>query len=128
MKCMRVKYNDWDGKKQERKCFFHLNDLERTRLDAKYTKGEETLEDYVKRITLEGNKAKILGLLEDVILTAYGVRAEDGQGFIKTKTNREEFENSFAYAELFKQLVEKPEDFDAFIKAVMEPISDKAAV
>ena len=126
MKCMRVKYKDGNGKDQERKCFFHLDELDRTKLDARYTSGDQTLEDYVKEITTAGNKNAMIILLEDVILSAYGVKTSDGQGFRKGRDVREEFEYSFAYKQLFKDLAETPEKFEEFLKAVMAPISDKA--
>ena len=52
-------------------------------------------------------------LLNDFVLTAYGVKSEDGKRFIKSEQIREEFKQSLAYEALI-------EDFHDDSRKVLE--------
>lgn len=115
-----IKYIDANGEEKTRRCYFHLSEIEQTRIDAKYSQGYADLAEYIKDIVDRHQKVAIIDVLEDIILTAYGVRSSDNQGFTKTPAIREEFSNSFAYAQFFVDLTNNPDDFKAFITKVME--------
>lgn len=117
-----VKYVDFNGDEREEKLYFHLSDLDRTRLEAKYiTGGYRSLEEYLNGLIAEGSPAPIMEFLEDFILSAYGVRSADGRKFEKTKKIREDFEYSIAYAELFADIFTNQDKMEAFVKGVIQP-------
>lgn len=107
--------------------WFNMTELEKTRFIAKYATGdEESLEGHITRISQEKDLKAIIALVEDIILTSYGVRSDDGKSFIKTKEVRESFEFSFAYAELFEQLIQNPEDMKQFVTSILTKQKAKA--
>lgn len=125
-----INYVDGNGAKQTQKAYFHLSELERARITAKYARNGQDFEDYLEELKRTGNVKVQLEMLEDIILSAYGVKTDDGQGFRKGRAVREEFEYSYAYAEFFEQLFANPEKFESFIKAVMakNQVSDSPVV
>ena len=79
---------------------FALNQLELTRINAKYPKGlQSTLLHYANTDDLSG----ILEFIETLILTAHGER--QGRLFVKNAETQKAFKESAAYAQLFEDLM-----------------------
>nr|DAN54486.1 MAG TPA: hypothetical protein [Caudoviricetes sp.] len=109
-----IKYKDFDGEEKEKVLYFHLTKLELTRLDAKLPGG---LESYAKAIAEAQTPAKLLELIEDVILTAYGVKTPEGK-FIKSLEARRDFEYSECYSELIMNLLNSPQAMEEFVSGL----------
>ena len=93
-----VKYLDFDGVEQNETLYFNINRMELIAMQARY--GKEDLAKYIERIVQEQDFAKIHDLLNDIILTAYGKKSEDGKRFLKSEEIKEEFRTSLAYEAL----------------------------
>ena len=93
-----VKYLDFDGVEQTETLYFNINRMELIAMQARY--GKEDMAKYIERITQEEDFEKIYNLLNDIILTAYGKKSEDGKRFIKSEELKEEFRTSLAYEAL----------------------------
>ena len=93
-----VKYLDFDGVEQTETLYFNINRMELIAMQARY--GKEDMAKYIERITKEEDFGKIYDLLNDVILTAYGKKSEDGKRFLKSEEIKEEFRTSLAYEAL----------------------------
>lgn len=93
-----IAYLDYNGNKCVDDYYFHLNNVEWLRLDSKY----DGIRDFLSQVT-KGVKPRhaVMDFLEDLILTAYGEKSEDGKKFVKTKELRDDFSMSEAYSELF---------------------------
>lgn len=109
-----VKFKDFDGEEKEKVLYFHLTKLELTRLDAKLPGG---LEGYAKAIAEAQTPAKLLELIEDVILTAYGIKTPEGK-FIKSSAIRSDFEYSECYSELIMNLLNSPKAMEEFVSGL----------
>lgn len=93
-----VKYLDFDGVEQTETLYFNINRMELIAMQARY--GKDDMAKYIERITQEQDFGKIHDLLNDIILTAYGKKSEDGKRFIKSEELKEEFRTSLAYEAL----------------------------
>ena len=116
-----LSYTDFNGESVKEDLYFNLNQVEQTRLLAKYTTGGfADLQGYIAKIQEKHEHDKIIALLEDIILSSYGERSADGRKFIKTKAVREEFEYSIAYAELFELLLTNPKEMEKFANGIFQ--------
>lgn len=93
-----VKYLDFDGVEQTETLYFNINRMELIAMQTRY--GKDDMVKYIERITQEEDFGKIHDLLNDIILTAYGKKSEDGKRFIKSEELKEEFRTSLAYEAL----------------------------
>lgn len=104
-------YVDFNGETVVEDLYFNLNALEYTRLTARNGGDlDKRIAELVEKDDTEG----IIALMEDLLLSSYGVKSEDGRRFVKTKQVREDFEYSQAYAELFVMLLTNPEETKKF--------------
>ena len=86
-----------------------LKFLARHRISMK--KGDDVtkeFQDMVNNLSESGDVTTMLDFLDDFVLSAYGVRSEDGKRFIKTKEVREKFSESLAYEALFDAILDDP--------------------
>lgn len=123
-----IKYVDFNGNEREEDFYFHMSIPEVTRLQTKVA--PESIEDYILRIAREDKLEAVLELIEEIILGSVGAKSPNGKSFIKTKEFREEFEYSQAYAELFEELMTKPDSLQAFaagIGALVKPMTSTEA-
>lgn len=107
----KVKYEDFDGNIQDETLYFNLSRMELVALQGRY--GKEDMAKYIEKLIEDKNLEKMYELLNDIVLTAYGVRSEDGKRFIKNDQIREEFVQSLAYEALI-------EDFHDETRKVLE--------
>ena len=112
-----IKYVDFNGNERDEDFYFHLSIPEVTRLEAKFGAPIDT---YIKTLVDNQQLADMLDFLEDIILTSYGRKTTDGKSFIKNQQLRTEFEYSQAYAELFEEMITKPELVKKFGEGVSE--------
>lgn len=107
----QVTYEDFDGNTQHETLYFNLNRMELISFQKRY--GSENMENYINKLIEEKQIEPMYDLLNDFVLTAYGVRSEDGKRFIKNDEIREEFKQSLAYEALI-------EDFHDDSRKVLE--------
>jgi hypothetical protein len=107
----QVTYEDFDGNTQSETLYFNLNRMELISFQKRY--GSENMENYINKLIEEKQIEPMYDLLNDFVLTAYGVRSEDGKRFIKNDEIREEFKQSLAYEALI-------EDFHDDSRKVLE--------
>lgn len=102
----KVTYTNYNGEVVNEDVYFNLTSMELVKMEAKY---EMSIPDKIKEVTDANDYQGIIDLFEDLLLTAYGVKSEDGRRFIKDKQATKEFEDSIAYAEIFEQIILNPE-------------------
>ena len=116
-----VKYLDFDGVEQTENLYFNINRMELIAMQARY--GKEDMAKYIERITQEEDFGKIHDLLNDIILTAYGKKSEDGKRFLKSEEIKEEFRTSLAYEALIESFFDdEGEKLGAFVKGITSTI------
>lgn len=115
MICINIRYSDFDGNVQTEPAYFNLTKVDITRLQASYPDGIMTR---LNEINENEDVIGLIDLLEDIILTAYGVRSEDGHRFIKNAEIRDYFKDTLAYVELFNQLMDDENKLLNFLRTV----------
>ncbi len=68
----QVRYEDFDGIQQEETLYFNLNRMELIALQARY--GKDDMAKYIEKVQAEEDYQKMYDLLNDIVLTSYGVR------------------------------------------------------
>ena len=102
----KVTYTNYNGEVVNEDVYFNLTSMELVKMEAKY---EMSISDKIKEVTESNDYRGIIALFEDLLLTAYGVKSEDGRRFVKDKEATKEFEDSIAYAEIFEQIILNPD-------------------
>ena len=102
----KVTYTNYNGEVVNEDVYFNLTSMELVKMEAKY---EMSIPDKIKEVTESNDYRGIIALFEDLLLTAYGVKSEDGRRFVKDPQATKEFGDSIAYAEIFEQIILNPE-------------------
>ena len=114
----QVSYKDFENKSVKETLFFNLTTRDSAKLTIKY--GDLT--KYVKKIEKEKDAAAMMVLIEDLVLTAYGERSEDGRHFIRNDEIRERFSYSLAFEELLSDLYSDEKKMSKFFDALLKPL------
>jgi hypothetical protein len=93
-----ITYTDFSGEKVTEDFFFHLSKAELIEIQMNYPEGG--IGEAMQRALESNDTKKIFKEFKDLVLMSYGKKSLDGKRFVKTATNREEFESSEAYSEL----------------------------
>ena len=102
----KVTYTNYNGEVVNEDVYFNLTSMELVKMEAKY---EMSIPDKINEVTESNDYRGIIALFEDLLLTAYGVKSEDGRRFVKDPQATKEFGDSIAYAEIFEQIILNPE-------------------
>lgn len=113
-----IKYEDYNGITHEKEYYFNLSKPELGRLEFKYKKG---LEAEMKRMADEDDRSGMMDFLENIIISSYGVKSEDGEEFVKDPDATRKFANSAAYSELYGKLFTDEKVLEAFIRGILPP-------
>lgn len=111
-----IKYKDFNGEEASEDFFFHLSKAELVELELSH---EDGLSEALQRIVAAEDGKGIVQEFKNIILSAYGVRSEDGKRFTKNAQLREEFEATEAYSELFMELVLNTDAAIEFINGIV---------
>src|SRR5699024_10838772 len=114
-----VVYENYDGQQVEETLYFHLSELEMTRINFK---NGGDVGERIQYLIATNDMDAMIQLLEEIVLSAYGVKSEDGKRFEKSKEAREAFSNSLAYSDLFMEMLVDPGAVQEFTeKALSKP-------
>ena len=114
----QVSYKDFDNKSVKETLWFNLTPRDSAKLTIKY--GD--LAAYVKKIEKEKDAAAMMVLIEDLVLTAYGERSEDGRHFVRNDEIREQFIYSLACEALLGDLYSDEKKMSKFFDALLKPL------
>ena len=118
----QVSYKDFDNKSVKETLWFNLTTRDSAKLTIKY--GDLTA--YVKKIEKEKDTAAMMVLIEDLVLTAYGERSEDGRHFLRNDEIRERFSYSLAFEALLDDLYSDEKKMSKFFDALLKPLIAKS--
>lgn len=98
-----IKYTDYNDNARTQEFYFYLSKKDIQTLNAKYQE-DGGLSGRFNIIMNKMDMRRLLETVEDLVLTAYGEKSEDGERFIKNAKVRENFQYSAAYEALFDEL------------------------
>lgn len=116
-----IKYLDHDGTEKETTCYFNLTKFEAVELQ--FSKKGTTLEDHIKTICETNDNKEILGALKEIILSAYGIKTEDGT-FRKSKQISDDFSHTEAFSELLMSFFTDQDAAAEFVNKLIPNVSD----
>lgn len=96
-----IKYTDYNDIPRTQEFYFYLSKRDIQTINAKYEGG---LQGQFTKIINKMDMKSLLETVEDLILTSYGEKSDDGTKFIKNSKVREDFQYSAAYEQLFDDL------------------------
>ena len=111
-----ITYEDFNGETISEDFFFHLSKAELVELELSH---EDGLSEALQRIIAAEDGKGIVQEFKNIILSAYGVRSEDGRRFTKNAQLREEFESTEAYSNLFMELILNTDAAVEFINGIV---------
>lgn len=122
-----IKYKDFNDMDRAEVAYFHLTEAEI--VEMMYDKS--TLLDQIEEITKNNDMDKIIKVIKNLILKAYGHKSEDGLYFVKVDEEGHKLANKFvqsgAYSALFMELARDDQKAADFIKRVLpKELSDSA--
>jgi len=111
-----ITFEDYNGKEQTEEFFFNLNEAELTELELSEDGG---LVNTIEKVVAAENGREIIRLFKVLILSAVGIKSEDGRRFIKNDSIRDEFEQTEAYSKLFIELATEADKATAFVNGIL---------
>lgn len=118
-----ITYSDYDGNEIIEDFWFHLSQAELLDIEVHCGGLDETL----KRINKTKNAAEMYDLFKDIIVKAYGVRAQDNRRMIKTPEVKSEFVDSEAMSALIMKFMNDTDSAAKFINGLVNK-SDKPMI
>lgn len=124
-----INFINYNGEKDSEKAYFDMTEKEMSQFILKYGNNENSLRNYIQRIAEEGNTKALFELIDDLLLSSYGIKSDDGKRFVKDKQKTLEFSTSEPYSVLFTEMFSNPDNFVDFIAGLSSNKSiDKAAL
>lgn len=114
-----ITYTDYSDEEKEVTETFYFNLSKREIAELDIVDGEESFEDWYKKVTKNNDRRAMYDKFKGIILSAYGVRSEDGKRFIKNPEIQKEFEESAAFDSLFNEFVTTPDAMFTFFAGVL---------
>lgn len=112
-----ITYVDFNGLTRTDSFYFNLTRSEITQWNYDVEGG---FTEYLDSIVKSKDTGKLIGVVRDFILRAYGVKSPDGRRLEKSDELRTKFFDTPAYDQMFMEFVENPETFSAFVKLVVK--------
>ena len=114
-----VTYTDYDGNERTEEFFFNLNKAEVTEMELSTEGGMEKM---LKKIIESRDGKRIIEVMKDIVLRAYGEKSPDGRRFIKTPEMREAFSQTEAYVNVFMELATDAKAASDFVRGILPPV------
>jgi hypothetical protein len=114
-----VKYTDFNGVEKTEEFWFHLS---KTEIGMMQMTSEGTFADKLQSMIGAKSMSELAKTFREVVLASYGVKTDDGRGFIKVKNGvklSEEFEQTAAYDALFMSLLMDEKRAADFINGIL---------
>ena len=116
-----IAYKDYDNNERVEDFYFHLSKAEILEMEYGTTGGMTKI---IEQMVATQDTARIMKMFKEIIMRSYGEKSLDGKRFIKSPELAEAFIQTEAYSNLFMELIQDPEKFAQFIKAVIPDIPE----
>ena len=114
-----ITFDGFDGEQKTRDFYFHMNQVEFTKLNGEYPGG---LEKYIQQVIEDKDADAMLRLVDTLVSRSYGKFDEDDE-FTKIDRNGrplyEKFVNLDAYDKLIIELITGENNITAFLKGIL---------
>lgn len=111
-----VTYIDYNGNQRTEDFYFNLTRAEVTKMELEREGG---LAERLTRIINASDGPEIMRQFNQILMTAYGIKSDDGRRFEKSAAISEEFAQTEAYSQIFMELATDAQAASEFINAIM---------
>lgn len=111
-----IRYTDFNDQEVVEDFYFFLSPTDLVEMEVSYKEG---LSEHIRQILMSEDKAAIVEMLRNFLLSAYGKKSEDGRKFFKTKELREDFVSCPAYSKLFMEICTDNDAQNQFLSGIM---------
>lgn len=111
-----ITYNDYNGVERTEKFYFNMTKPEVLEMEYGDT-GSFT--ESIKKMIETDNAGRVLKVLKNLILKAYGEKSLDGKRFVKSEDLSKAFSETEAFADLYMELVKDSKKCAEFIDGIM---------
>ncbi len=120
-----VTYTDLNGNTRTESFYFHYYESEILEMEMSVEGG---FKERIQRIIDAQDQPSLMREIKKFVLSAYGVKSEDGKRFIKNDEVKAAFEQCPAYSKIFMELVMDDKVASEFVKGVVPAdMSDRVA-
>lgn len=116
-----ITYEDFNGNTRTEDFYFNLTRSELIKLEVGRDGGLDT---YLQKIVDAKDAPEIMDAFENIILSSYGVKSDDGRTFKKSKEISADFANTNAYDKLYTELCTDSDAAAAFVNGIMPKFTD----
>lgn len=113
-----ITYTDWNGTERTEDFYFNLNRVEVYELEFGVEPGS-TLTDSITSLIESKDLGRILSVIKQIILKAYGEKSPDGKRFMKSADISKSFEENPAFEELYMSMVSDSTAAAEFLTGIM---------
>lgn len=110
-----VQYEDFNGDMVKEDIYFNLTKAELVEMEINEEGGMAAM---LERVAKSKDGKLIMATFKNILLSAYGVKSDDGRKFQKTQEIRDEFASSLAYDAIFFELVTNDESAAEFVNGL----------
>ncbi len=111
-----ITFEDLDGNEITEDFYFHMKKSDLVELQVSEDGG---LTNTLRAVIEADDEKTLVSIFKKLILSAYGVRAADGRGFIKNDELRDSFAATDAYSQLFMELATNAASAAEFMNGIM---------
>lgn len=120
-----ITFVDYDDNERKEDFWFNLSKAELIEMQMSINGG---LEKLLQQIVKTQDSKRLMELLKEIIMKAYGQKSLDGRRFIKSRELSEEFVQTEAYSELLTELLSDADKAAAFINGIIpKALADEVA-
>lgn len=120
-----ITFVDYDDNERKEDFWFNLSKAELIEMQMSINGG---LEKLLQQIVKTQDSKRLMELLKEIIMKAYGQKSLDGRRFIKSQELSEEFVQTEAYSELLTELLSDADKAAAFINGIIpKALADEVA-
>lgn len=113
-------YEDFNGNKRTEDLYFHLSKAELTEMELSKEGG---MSAYYEKIVKAQDTPALAAVFKELLLKSYGIKSEDGKGFIKKDVNGVPlsigFEQTAAFDALYMELITDTDAATAFFNGII---------
>ena len=125
-----ITYEDYNGVERTENFYFNLNKAEVLEMEMGTEGG---MAETIQKIVDAKDAPAIIRVFKDLVLTAYGVKSDDGRRFMKTKPDgtryADDFKETEAYSQIFMELATDADAAAKFVNGIIPAdLAQKAAL
>lgn len=115
-----ITYTDYNDVERTEDFYFHLNKAELVDMQYSINGG---LAEYYQRILKTNDEPELIKIFRDLVLKSYGVKTDDGRGFMKFDENGKPlslaFSQTAAFVEIYTELASNDEKAAEFFNGII---------